>query len=111
MDWLDIEELLLWCREVDSEEVRKVLAAIGDAVEVSVSAYLKRPLFATPEALEAEDPVPEHALVVNPAIKQAAMMLVSHLNENREASTELSLDNLPFGFDYLLNDYRIRSNP
>ena len=111
MDWLNVDDLVLWCREVDSDDTRTVLTSLGEAVEVSVAGYLKRPLFATQEALDNEDPMPEHALVVNPAIKQAAMMLVSHFNENREASTDLSLDDLPFGFDYLLNDYRIRSNP
>lgn len=111
MNWLTIDDLMLWCREVDSDDTRQVLTTIADAVELSIEQYLKRPLFAYQEELDAIDPKPDHALVVNAAIKQAAMMLVSHFNENRETSTELNLDDLPFGFDYLLNDYRIRSNP
>lgn len=111
MNWLDIDELLLWCREVDHDDARKTLTALGNAVEINVADYLGRPLFATQKALEQVNPAPEHAMVVNPAIKQAAMMLVSHFNESREVTTDIRLDELPFGFDYLLNPYRIRSHP
>ncbi len=49
--------------------------------------------------------------MVNEPIRQAARMLVSHLNENRESVSDLRLQAFPFGYDYLLRDYRIRSNP
>lgn len=39
-------------------------------------------------------------------VKQAILLLVSHLYENREASTELALKDIPFGVDALLKDYR-----
>lgn len=39
-------------------------------------------------------------------VKHAILLLVSHLYENREASTELALRDIPFGVDALLKDYR-----
>lgn len=39
-------------------------------------------------------------------VKQAILLLVSHLFENREASTEAALKDIPFGVDALLKDYR-----
>ncbi len=39
-------------------------------------------------------------------VKQAILLLVSHLYENREASTEAALKDIPFGVDALLKDYR-----
>lgn len=110
MDWLDIDDLLRWCRENDTEDVREVLTAIGTAVELAVANHLDRPLFASQEALEAAGS-PEHGLVVTEPIRQAARMLVSHLNEHRESGSELTVRDFPFGYDYLLRDYRIRSHP
>ena len=110
-DWLPVNDMLLWCREVDSDNTRQVLESIGDAVAIAVEKHLNRPLFATQAEMDAMDPVPEHAMVVDPVIKQAAMLLVSHFNENREAALEVNLEEMPYGYTYLLNDYRIRSNP
>lgn len=40
------------------------------------------------------------------SIEQAILLLVGHLYENREASSALSLKNIPLGVDALLNPYR-----
>ena len=110
-NWLPVDELVIWCREVDNDDTRQMLERIGDAVAVAVEQHLNRPLFASQEEMDAMEPLPDYAMVVNPAIRQAAMLLVSHLNENREAVTEVNLEAMPYGFVFLLNDYRIRSNP
>ena len=39
-------------------------------------------------------------------VKQAILLLVSHLYEHREASTEAALKDIPFGVDALLKEYR-----
>ena len=111
LQWLDIDDLVRWCRETDNENNRAVLTYIGTAVELVIEEHLARPLFASQGDLDAVDPTPEHAMVVNEPIRQAARMLVSHLNENRESASDLALNDVPFGYLYLLQDYRIRSNP
>ena len=40
------------------------------------------------------------------SIEQAILLLVGHFYENREASSALSLKNIPLGVDALLNPYR-----
>ncbi len=107
--WLTVDDMLMWCREVDNAETRAVLSTIGAAVELGVERHLNRPVLASIEALEAT--TVDNAILVNPVIKQAALLMVSYLNENREAGTEVNLEDMPFGYTYLLNDYRIRSNP
>ena len=105
MRWLELDDLLRWCREIDSEDTRATLTAIGNAVEQAIENHLARPVLTDP---------PENGstgIQVNDVIIQAARMLVSHFNEHRESTTEYNLDSLPFGYDYLLRDYRLRSNP
>lgn len=42
-------------------------------------------------------------------LRHAVMMLVGHLNENRETTTPLSLADVPFGFDDLVAGYKTGS--
>ena len=41
-----------------------------------------------------------------PQIKQAALLLFTHLYNNRSNSTEINLKNIPFGFDTLLRPWK-----
>lgn len=41
------------------------------------------------------------------AIKQAIMMLVGHLYENREASAPIEVRTVPLGYDALINQYKV----
>jgi hypothetical protein len=41
-----------------------------------------------------------------PAIKQAGLLLLTHLYNQRSNSTEASLKNIPFGVDTLLRPYK-----
>ncbi len=43
------------------------------------------------------------------SVKHAILLLIGHLFENREASTEAALKDIPFGVDALLKDVRQRS--
>ncbi len=109
--WLSVDDMLLWCREIDNPETRSVLTGIGQAVELGIERHLNRKVVASQAAWEAMDSPPDHAVIADPVIKQAALLMVSYLNENREAATEVNLEEMPYGYTYLLNDYRIRSNP
>lgn len=109
--WLTVDDMLLWCREVDNDDTRLVLSGIGKAVELGIERHLNRPVLANQAELNAMKPPLNNAVVVDPVIKQAALLMVSYLNENREAATAVSLEDMPYGYTYLLNDYRIRSNP
>ncbi len=109
--WLTVDDMLLWCRAVDNDDTRSVLAGIGEAVELGIERHLNRPVLASQAALDAMEPPVDNAVVVDPVIKQAALLMVSYLNENREAAAEVNLEEMPYGYTYLLNDYRIRSNP
>ena len=110
MEWLDLDDLVRWCRENDNDDDRETLTNLGNAVEVAVANHLNRPLFATEEDLE-DAGSPEHGMVVTEPIIQAARMLACHLNENRESISPQNLTEFPLGYGYLLNDYRIRTNP
>ena len=44
---------------------------------------------------------------IPPAIKQAIRLLAAHNYENREATTEKSLNTLPIGIESLLAQYRV----
>lgn len=109
--WLTVEDMLLWCREIDNADTRAVLTRLGEAVELAVAQHLNRPVLASQAELDALDPPPAHAIVADSVIKQAALLMVSHLNDHREATTEVNLEEMPYGYVFLLNDYRIRSNP
>lgn len=41
-----------------------------------------------------------------PQIKQAALLLFTHLYNNRSNSTDVNMRNIPFGFDMLLRPYK-----
>ncbi|USE39230.1 hypothetical protein [Endozoicomonas sp. SCSIO W0465] len=75
--WLSIDDMLLWCREVDNDHTRSVLTGIGEAVELGIERHLNRPVLASQAALDAMEPPVDHALVVDPVIKQAALLMVS----------------------------------
>jgi len=49
------------------------------------------------------------AETIPPAVGQAILLLVGHLYNNREASSEAALKDIPFGVDALLKDYRQRA--
>lgn len=106
MQWLTVDELREWCRENDDAETTAMLSAIGTAAEILIAQYLDRPVVASDAELEGKT----NAIVADELIKMAAKLLVSHFNEHREAVTDTKNEALPFGFEWILNPYRVRTN-
>ena len=102
MKWLTIDELREWCHEDEGSEEDVMLTSLGTATELKIAQFLNRPVVAS----EADIKEGSNAIVANELIKLAAKQMVSHLNEHREAVTEAKVQELPFGFSFLLNDYR-----
>ena len=50
--------------------------------------------------------IPANPIMQYPVIKQAGLLLLTHLYNNRSNSTEVSLKNIPFGVDALLRSYK-----
>ncbi|MCV6795777.1 head-tail connector protein [Achromobacter xylosoxidans] len=63
-----------------------------------------RKLFRKAEDLP--DPAPSNAVLLDADIELALLLLIGHWNPNREATSDLSLANIPQGFDELADPYR-----
>jgi hypothetical protein len=50
--------------------------------------------------------IPSNPIMQYPVIKQAGLLLLTHLYNNRSNSTETNLKNIPFGVDALLRSYK-----
>jgi len=50
--------------------------------------------------------IPANPIMQYPVIKQAGLLLLTHLYNNRSNSTETNLKNIPFGVDALLRSYK-----
>ena len=106
MGWLSVDEVRVWCNENDDAETMATLTAITAAVQTKIANHLDRPVVADSSELEAK---PE-GVVADDCIKLAAKLLASHYNENREVVTDAKAAGLPFGFDFLLTEYRRRTS-
>ena len=67
---------------------------------------LNRKVYATKEALAADEEAPEDAIVFNHDMKLALLMLIGHWFVNRESSSALSLNETPMGLSMLLSPYK-----
>lgn len=85
-----VEEALEHCRESGDEYTRVYLTRLIIAAGEQVAYQINQPL---------PEPVPE-------SLKQAALMLVSHWNENRETTTTENLKGIPMSFNFLCSPYR-----
>ena len=50
--------------------------------------------------------IPANSIMQYPVIKQAGLLLLTHLYNNRSNTTEVSLKTIPFGVDVLLRPYK-----
>lgn len=50
--------------------------------------------------------IPANSIMQYPVIKQAGLLLLTHLYNNRSNTTEVALKNIPFGVDALLRPYK-----
>jgi hypothetical protein len=50
--------------------------------------------------------IPSNPIMQYPVIKQAGLLLLTHLYNNRSNTTEVALKSIPFGVDALLRSYK-----
>ena len=103
MNFLTIEQIKIQCRlELDDTSQDSQLAMLGDVAEQAVADHLNRTLY--PDAVPEDE---ANGLVVNPPVRMAMLLMVGQLYENREATSDLSLKEVPLAYQYLLAPYRV----
>lgn len=73
--------------ELDDNSEDEFLQQLIDAAIESVELYLNRKLYATSADLTADTAHPVGSMVITASIKQASLMMVSELYNNRETTT------------------------
>ena len=83
------------------------------AVVAAVRNAINRPLYDTQASLDAAiaalavgDTSLTAAMVVTDDLKHAMLMMIGHWFENREASSSLTIKEVPMAFDFLVSPYR-----
>lgn len=98
---ITLEQAKLHCRiEPDIDYEDELLGSYIAAARDHVQMHLDRTIY--------ELAVPEDdkwGLLDNKSIDQATLLLVGHWYANREAVTDLPMNNLPLGFERLLSPY------
>lgn len=103
--FLTLEEIKAHCRlEADFNEEDNVLNLIGQAVVQRTETYLNRKLYPPKAAIPTED---RNGIHLTADIKIAMLLLVSHYYFNRTASSDLEKNELPLGFIWNVQPYRI----
>ncbi|EOI5718283.1 head-tail connector protein [Cronobacter dublinensis] len=99
---LSLEQIKAQLRlEPDYTDEDELLLLLGVAAEARTSNYLNRRLYAT----EVPD-TDEDGLVVSDDIRQAMLMLCSHLYENRSSTSDVEMTEMPQSFKWLVDAYR-----
>lgn len=101
---LDLDEVREQLR-IEPEDTSDVLLGryVGAAVRRFQTRTLRQ-LFKT--AADVPDPAPANALVLEDDVALALLLLVGHWDKNREATTDLELAPIPYGFEELAAPYR-----
>ncbi len=73
--------------EIDDNSEDDHLLHLVDAALESVELYLNRKMYASSAMLAADTAAPVGSMVITASIKQAVLMVVSELYNNREATT------------------------
>ena len=89
----------------DTEHDAWISAAISAAL-AALANQVNRTFYADQASLDADTDAPENALVFSADIKIAALMLIAHWFEHREAAAELTIKAVPYTIDYLMAPYR-----
>ena len=89
----------------DDAEIELYLAA----AESMIVETLDRPVLPVGTVLPVDGEIgyDETAIVVNPAIQAAILLVTGHLYEHREAATELKIEELPMSVRALLAPWRV----
>lgn len=108
MALLDLEMAKRHLR-VDFSDDDFVIDLYLGAAERSVTEYLDRVVLPEGTDLpgEEDEGYDETAMLVNPAIQAAILLITSHLYENRESVVDSKLVELPMGVRFLLAPWRV----
>lgn len=102
---LTLEEIKAHCRlEADFDEEDSVLDLIGRAVVQRTETYLNRKLYPLDAKIPPED---KDSIHLKDDIKIAMLLLASHYYLNRTASSDFEKSDLPMGFIWNVQPYRI----
>ncbi|WP_263079232.1 head-tail connector protein [Endozoicomonas sp. Mp262] len=103
MQFLTLEQIKKQLRlDADDIEEDQELTLYGSAAELAVQNHLNRHLY--------KDRVPDddsNGLLVTENILMAMLLMVGQLYENREATSERTIKQVPLAYSYLLERYRI----
>ena len=103
MQFLTKDQIKQQCRlDPDDTTDDAYLELIGAAAEQAVEAHLNRKLYTG--AVPDDD---ANGLVMNNPVRMAMLLMVGQLYENREATSELTMKEVPLAYGYLLESYRI----
>ncbi|PAV02749.1 hypothetical protein CBG25_09115 [Arsenophonus sp. ENCA] len=102
---LTLEEIKAHCRlEADFNEEDNVLNSIGQAVVQRTETYLNRKLYPPKAKIPTAD---RNGIHLTADIKIAMLLLASHYYFNRTASSNFEKSELPMGFTWNVQPYRI----
>lgn len=101
---ITIEEIKQQCY-LDESDISedKYLALLSSAAIKHIENYTNRKIY------ESADLVPEgveNALIWSDDLKIGALLLIGHLYENRENSTEKAMHSIPLGFHAFVGPYK-----
>lgn len=103
MRFLTLEQLRIQCRiDDDFTDDDAYLAQLGEVAEAAVEHDLNRRLYETDIA---EDD--STGLLVNLRHKQAMLLMAGNLYENREATSELTMKEVPLAYQHLIEQDRV----
>lgn len=104
MRFLTLEQIKQQCRiESDFTEDDTYLEHLGEVSELAVENDLNRTLYVTD--IPEEDPF---GLLVNARHKQAMLLMVGNLNENRESTiTGTIINEVPLAYQHLIERDRV----
>ena len=97
--WLTLDEITQQLNLFNDESQDTYLSSLELATRFAIEDYLGMSIFSM--TYRAANPLQTY-----PAIKQAGLLLLTHLYNQRSNSTEASLKSIPFGVDTLLRPYK-----
>lgn len=103
MNYLTLEEIKTQCViDQDETEDDQYLQMLASAAEDQVQSDLNRNLYADSDPDE-----DSNGLVVGARIKMAMLLLVAHWYRNREATSELTIKEVPLAYDAIIRPHRL----
>ncbi len=103
MRFLTLEQLRIQCRiDADFTDDDAYLTQLGEVAEEAVENDLNRRLYVTD--IPEDDPT---GLQVTLRHKQAMLLMVGNLYENREATSDLTMKEVPLAYQHLIEQDRV----